>query len=91
MMTSLPRFLVVIAMIAAPWLLPALALSSEQLTVDVFNATINNTAVFSLPLDKLTDMLGRSSGMEDYSKASESLGPQIHYHHYGLSFGAAIR
>ena len=67
------------------WLLPALTLSSEQLTVDVFNATINNTAVFSLSLDKLTDMLGRPSGIDDYS-ASEIVGPEIQYHHYGLSF-----
>ena len=88
MMTSLRRFLGVISLMVAAWLLPALAFPIKQLTVDVFNATIDNTAVFTLPLDKLTDMLGRPAAIEDPSTQFPDypLGPEIHYTHYGLSF-----
>jgi hypothetical protein len=56
------------------------------MVVSISDGRVNEKPICGLPLDSVTTMLGRPSGVEAEPTIASIAGPQLHYHRYGLSF-----
>lgn len=63
-----------------------IGLNAQKINIDIEAGTINGKSMIGLPLESLTDMLGRPSSVPDNPLKISILGTVLKYHHFGLKF-----